>query len=216
MSLAGLGATAVAQAAVVAISGSVALLGDSVHNAADALTALPLGVAFIAGRRAATRRFTYGFGRAEDIAGIFIVVLIALSSALAAIAAVSRLLHPATVLPPARRGCRRGDRLPRQRVGRPVPDSGGPRDRLSGAGRRRPARAHRRLHLAGRAARRGRGRARLAAGRPGHRPGDHGGHPLRAQGRGAGGVPAADGRRGPGPAGDGRIGAARQWTGCSR
>ncbi|MGA2824765.1 MAG: cation diffusion facilitator family transporter [Streptosporangiaceae bacterium] len=97
MSLAGLGATAVAQAAVVAISGSVALLGDSIHNAADALTALPLGVAFIAGRRAATRRFTYGFGRAEDIAGIFIVVLIALSSALAAIAAVSRLLHPATV-----------------------------------------------------------------------------------------------------------------------
>jgi len=97
MSLAGLGATAVAQAAVVAISGSVALLGDSIHNAADALTAVPLGVAFIAGRRAATRRFTYGFGRAEDIAGIFIVVLIALSSALAAAAAVSRLLHPATV-----------------------------------------------------------------------------------------------------------------------
>ena len=97
ISLAGLGVTAAAQAAVVAISGSVALLGDSIHNAADALTALPLGVAFLAGRRAATRRFTYGFGRAEDIAGIFIVALIALSSALAGIAAVSRLLHPATV-----------------------------------------------------------------------------------------------------------------------
>ena len=97
ISLAGLGATAAAQAAVVAISGSVALLGDSIHNAADALTALPLGVAFMAGRRPATRRFTYGFGRAEDIAGIVIVVLIALSSALAAFAAIGRLLHPATV-----------------------------------------------------------------------------------------------------------------------
>ena len=97
ISLAGLGATAAAQAAVVAISGSVALLGDSIHNAADALTALPLGVAFVAGRRAATRRFTYGFGRSEDIAGIFIVALIALSSALAAVAAIIRLLHPATV-----------------------------------------------------------------------------------------------------------------------
>ena len=97
VSLAGLGGTAAAQAAVVAVSGSVALLGDTIHNAADALTALPLGVAFLAGRRPATRRFTYGFGRAEDIAGIFIVALIALSSALAATAAISRLLHPATV-----------------------------------------------------------------------------------------------------------------------
>jgi len=97
ISVAGLGATAVAQAAVVAVSGSVALLGDTVHNAADALTAVPLGVAFLAARRPATRRFTYGFGRAEDIAGIFIVALIALSSALAAAAAVTRLLHPATV-----------------------------------------------------------------------------------------------------------------------
>ena len=63
ISLVGLGPTAVAQAAVVAISGSVALLGDTIHNAADALTALPLGVAFLAGRRPATGRFTYGFGR---------------------------------------------------------------------------------------------------------------------------------------------------------
>jgi cation diffusion facilitator family transporter len=97
ISLAGLGTTAVLQAIVVALSGSVALLGDSIHNAADALTAVPLGIAFVAGRRAATRRFTYGFGRAEDLAGIAIVTLIALSAALAAGAAVDRLLHPATV-----------------------------------------------------------------------------------------------------------------------
>jgi cation diffusion facilitator family transporter len=97
ISLAGLGVTAVLQAIVVAVSGSVALLGDSIHNAADALTAVPLGIAFVAGRRAATRRFTYGFGRAEDLAGIVIVALIALSAALAAAAAIDRLLHPVKV-----------------------------------------------------------------------------------------------------------------------
>ena len=71
-----LGVSAAAQAAAVVISGSVALLGDTVHNAADALTALPLGIAFVLGRRAATRRFTYGYGRAEDLAGLVIVLLV--------------------------------------------------------------------------------------------------------------------------------------------
>lgn len=65
--LAVLGLTAALQAAVAAWSGSVALLGDALHNAADALTSLPLALAFVLGRRAATRRFTYGFGRAEDL-----------------------------------------------------------------------------------------------------------------------------------------------------
>jgi cation diffusion facilitator family transporter len=97
ISLAVLGATAVIQAAVVAVSGSVALLGDTLHNAADALTAVPLGVAFVVGRRPPTRRYTYGFGRAEDLAGIVIVVLILASSALAAYEAVTRLLHPERV-----------------------------------------------------------------------------------------------------------------------
>ncbi|MGW2329324.1 cation diffusion facilitator family transporter [Streptomyces sp. NPDC001700] len=93
-SLAVLGVTAVAQAVVVVVSGSVALLGDTVHNAADALTALPLALAFLLGRRAATRRFTYGYGRAEDLAGIAIVLTIAASAAFAAWTAVDRLLHP--------------------------------------------------------------------------------------------------------------------------
>ncbi|MFC3578196.1 cation diffusion facilitator family transporter [Streptomyces yaanensis] len=97
VSLAVLGATALAQAVVVVISGSVALLGDTVHNAADALTAVPLGIAFVLGRRAATRRFTYGYGRAEDLAGIAIVLTIAASAAFAAWAAVERLLHPRPV-----------------------------------------------------------------------------------------------------------------------
>ncbi|MFK4122114.1 cation diffusion facilitator family transporter [Streptomyces longwoodensis] len=97
VSLAVLGVTALAQAAVVAVSGSVALLGDTVHNAADALTAVPLGIAFVLGRRAATRRFTYGYGRAEDLAGIVIVLTIAASALFAGWTAVERLLDPRPV-----------------------------------------------------------------------------------------------------------------------
>jgi cation diffusion facilitator family transporter len=97
MSLAVLAVTALIQAAVTALSGSVSLLGDTLHNAADALTAAPLGVAFIVGRRPPNRRYTYGYGRAEDLAGITVVALILASSALAAYEAVSRLLHPQRV-----------------------------------------------------------------------------------------------------------------------
>jgi cation diffusion facilitator family transporter len=95
--LAVLGGTALLQAAVVAASGSVALLGDTLHNAADALTAVPLGTAFLVGRRPPSRRYTYGYGRAEDLAGVVIVLVIAASAALAAVAAVNRLAHPRPV-----------------------------------------------------------------------------------------------------------------------
>ncbi|MGW4231207.1 cation diffusion facilitator family transporter [Streptomyces sp. NPDC004980] len=94
ISLAVLGVTTVVQAVIVALSGSVALLGDTIHNAADALTAIPLGIAFLLGRRAANRRYTYGYGRAEDLAGILIVATIAASAALAAWVAIDRLLNP--------------------------------------------------------------------------------------------------------------------------
>ncbi|WP_020548295.1 cation diffusion facilitator family transporter [Embleya scabrispora] len=94
ISLAILGATTVLQAFVVMWSGSVALLGDTVHNGADALTAVPLGIAFLLGRRAATRRFTYGYGRAEDIAGIVVLLTIVASCALTAWTAIDRLSHP--------------------------------------------------------------------------------------------------------------------------
>ncbi len=89
--------TAAIQAAVVALSGSVALLGDTLHNAADALTAVPLGVAFLAGRRPATRRYTYGYGRAEDLAGIIIVALMAVSCVVTVWEAASRLETPQPV-----------------------------------------------------------------------------------------------------------------------
>jgi cation diffusion facilitator family transporter len=86
--------TALAQLAVVTATGSVALLGDTIHNFADALTALPLGVAFLLGRRAATRRYTYGLGRAEDLAGVVVVLIIAASAVVAAWQAIDRLIHP--------------------------------------------------------------------------------------------------------------------------
>jgi len=94
ISLVVLGLTAALQAIVAVASHSVALLGDTLHNVADALTAVPLGLAFVVGRRAPTRRYTYGFGRAEDLAGIVIVVVIAASSAFAAYQAIHRLAHP--------------------------------------------------------------------------------------------------------------------------
>ena len=75
----------------------MALLGDTLHNLADALTAVPLGIAFLLGRRAPTRRYTYGYGRAEDLAGIAIVLAITVSSGLAGYQAVQRLLHPGSV-----------------------------------------------------------------------------------------------------------------------
>jgi len=97
LSLVILGVTAAAQALVVVISGSVALLGDTLHNVADALTAVPLGLAFLLGRRPPNRRYTYGYGRAEDLAGVLIVVVIAVSAVAAGWTAIDRLLHPAPV-----------------------------------------------------------------------------------------------------------------------
>jgi cation diffusion facilitator family transporter len=86
--------TAALQALVYLVSGSVALLVDTLHNVADALTALPIAVAFTVGRRAATRRYTYGYGRAEDLAGIVVVLVIAASAVLAAVEAIRRLADP--------------------------------------------------------------------------------------------------------------------------
>lgn len=97
VSFAALAATASVQAVLVGVTGSVALLGDTLHNTTDALTAVPLGVAFLLGRRAATRRFTYGLGRAEDLAGLVVLVVIAGSAVLAGWQAVDRLLAPRPV-----------------------------------------------------------------------------------------------------------------------
>jgi cation diffusion facilitator family transporter len=87
-------ATAAIQAAVVALSGSVALLSDTLHNGADALTAVPLWIAFRLANRPPTRRFTYGLGKVEDLAGLVVVLVIAFSAGVAIYEAFERLLHP--------------------------------------------------------------------------------------------------------------------------
>ncbi|WP_426227529.1 cation diffusion facilitator family transporter [Pseudarthrobacter sp. DSP2-3-2b1] len=97
ISLIGLGATSLFQLAIVLISGSVALLADTVHNFSDALTAVPLWIAFVLGRRPASRTFTYGLGKAEDLAGLFIVAMIALSAVVAAVESIRRFFEPQPV-----------------------------------------------------------------------------------------------------------------------
>ncbi|MFN8481745.1 MAG: cation diffusion facilitator family transporter [Anaerolineae bacterium] len=94
ISLAILGATALFQVVIAVMSGSVGLLADTIHNIADALTALPLWVAFVIGRRPPNRGYTYGYGRAEDIAGVVIVLIIFISAAVAAYETLQKLLHP--------------------------------------------------------------------------------------------------------------------------
>ena len=89
-----LGLTAIAQIAIVMVSGSVALAADTIHNFSDALTAVPLWIAFALGAKAATRRYTYGFGRVEDLAGMFVVAMITMSAIIAGYEAVTRLFHP--------------------------------------------------------------------------------------------------------------------------
>jgi cation diffusion facilitator family transporter len=93
-SLVGLLVTACLQAVVVAFTSSVALLADTIHNFGDAATAIPLWVAFAMARRKPTARFTYGFGRVEDVAGIAILVAMLASAGVAAYESISRLLQP--------------------------------------------------------------------------------------------------------------------------
>jgi divalent metal cation (Fe/Co/Zn/Cd) transporter len=93
-SFVGLGLTALLQVFVVWLSGSVALLADTIHNFGDAATALPLWAAFLLARQPPSRRFTYGYGRAEDLAGVVIVALILLSAVVAGHEALGRLLEP--------------------------------------------------------------------------------------------------------------------------
>ena len=93
----GLAVTAAAQIVVVVLSGSVALLADTIHNVGDALTAVPLWIAFLFARRPPSRRFSYGFGRVEDFAGLVIVLIILFSAVTAAYQSIDRLINPQSV-----------------------------------------------------------------------------------------------------------------------
>jgi cation diffusion facilitator family transporter len=94
ISLIALLVTAIFQVVIVAISGSVALLADTIHNFSDALTAVPLGIAFTLSRRARNTRYTYGYGRAEDIAGVIIVLMIFISAVEAMYQSVQKIVDP--------------------------------------------------------------------------------------------------------------------------
>ncbi len=89
--------TALFQLGVALRSGSVALLADTIHNFADALTAIPLWLAFSLSRRLRNARYTYGYGRAEDLAGAAIVVLIFFSALEVYSQSIQKILHPVTV-----------------------------------------------------------------------------------------------------------------------
>jgi cation diffusion facilitator family transporter len=96
VSVVGLLLTTAFQGAIALLGRSAGLLAETIHNLADALTALPLGLAFILARREANRRFTYGYGRAEDVAGAMVVLLIFASAGLSAYESYRKLLHAET------------------------------------------------------------------------------------------------------------------------
>jgi cation diffusion facilitator family transporter len=89
--------TALLQVIVVYYTGSIALMADTIHNFGDALTAVPLVAAFLMARWRPSRKFTYGYGRIEDLAGVFVVLMILISAITAAWVSVDRLFHPQEV-----------------------------------------------------------------------------------------------------------------------
>ncbi|MBI4971709.1 MAG: cation transporter [Candidatus Omnitrophica bacterium] len=96
-SFVGLAITALLQLVVVFYSGSIALLADTIHNIGDAATAIPLWIAFAFAKLKPSKRFTYGYGRIEDLAGVTIVLIILASAVVAGYESVNRLLHPQIV-----------------------------------------------------------------------------------------------------------------------
>lgn len=93
----GLMITFTIQVVIVAITGSVALLADTIHNLGDAVTAIPLGTAFLFALKKPSKKFTYGFGRVEDLAGVIVVFLILFSAIVAGYQAIDRIIHPQTI-----------------------------------------------------------------------------------------------------------------------
>ncbi len=97
ISLVGLGLTALFQLVIVRLSGSTALLADTIHNFGDAGTSIPLWIAFSLQRRATSKRYTYGYGRTEDLAGLVIVLVIFLSAVIAGFESIRKLINGESV-----------------------------------------------------------------------------------------------------------------------
>src|SRR5437764_11222454 len=96
-SFVGLFVTTLIQLAIFYFSNSIALLADTIHNLGDACTAIPLGIAFVLGKRKPSKRFTYGYGRVEDLAGLAVVLTIFASAVFAGYESIIRFLHPKPV-----------------------------------------------------------------------------------------------------------------------
>lgn len=96
-SFVGLFITSLIQIAIVLLSGSIALFADTIHNLGDACTAIPLWIAFALERRNPTKRFTYGYGRVEDLAGLVVVLTVLASAILAGYESIQRFFHPQPV-----------------------------------------------------------------------------------------------------------------------
>lgn len=94
ISLVGLLATACFQAVIAVSGGSAGLLADTIHNFADAFTAIPLWIAFSLARRAANKRFTYGYGRAEDLAGLVVLLFVIFSAVTAGYESYRKFISP--------------------------------------------------------------------------------------------------------------------------
>src|SRR6478609_1046046 len=209
ISLVILGLTAAIQLLIVAVSGSVALLADTVHNVSDALTAVPLWIAFALSRRAASRRYTYGYGRVEDLAGLFIVAMIALSAVVAGWEAIARLIRPAPV-----------GHLGWVAIAGVIGFAGNElvavyRIRIRRPGRRRTTRPHRRTDLPRGCPRIRRRRHRIAGRRPHRRPAHCRRNPRCAAHRSPRRVPPTHGRRRSRPGGHRGAGPAGH-PGCPR
>ena len=95
VSAVGLALTGLVELVIAVVTGSVALLGDALHNLSDVSTSLAVFVGFRVSRKSATERYPYGFERAEDLAGVGIAVVIWASAALAAAESIHKLLDHA-------------------------------------------------------------------------------------------------------------------------
>jgi cation diffusion facilitator family transporter len=93
VSAAGLAITGLIELAIALVSGSVALLGDALHNLSDVSTSVLVFVGFRASRKAPTARYPYGYERAEDLAGIGVAVVIWASAGVAGVQSVNKLIH---------------------------------------------------------------------------------------------------------------------------
>lgn len=89
----GLALTGLVELAIALLSGSVALLGDALHNLSDVSTSVLVFVGFRASRKVPTERYPYGYERAEDLAGIGVALVIWGSAAVAAFESVNKLLR---------------------------------------------------------------------------------------------------------------------------